>query len=146
MSDLPHLYSVKSVGTATGTLRSSGDNLPDITVAPPLQFGGPGDQWSPEDLLMAAVANCFVLSFRAISSASKLVWRSIDCEAVGTLNKVERNILFTNVTTKVRLVIPAVESKERAEKILIKAEQACLITNSMSCDLQLECEVVFDNK
>jgi organic hydroperoxide reductase OsmC/OhrA len=146
MSDLPHLYSVKSVGTATGTLRSSGNNLPDITVAPPLQFGGPGDQWSPEDLLMAAVANCFVLSFRAISRASKLEWKSIDCEAVGTLDKVERNILFTSVTTKVRLVIAVVESEERAEKILIKAEQACLITNSMSCDLQLECEVVFEGE
>jgi organic hydroperoxide reductase OsmC/OhrA len=146
MSDLPHFYRVKSVGTATGTLISSGNNLPDITVAPPLQFGGPGDQWSPEDLLMAAVANCFVLSFRAISRASKLVWQSIDCEAVGTLDKVERDMLFTNVTTKVKLVIPAVESKERAEKILIKAEQACLITNSMSCDLQLECEVVFDGE
>ena len=146
MTDLPHVYAAKSVGTATGTLRSSGNNLPDITVAPPLQFGGPGDQWSPEDLLMAAVANCFVLSFRAISRASKLVWQSIDCEAVGTLDKVERNILFTNVTTKVKLIIPAVESKERAEKILIKAEQACLITNSMSCDLQLECEVVFDGE
>lgn len=146
MSDLPHQYSVTSTGMAAGTLISSGDNLPDITVAPPQQFGGPGDQWSPEDLLMAAVANCFVLSFRAISRASKLVWQSIDCEAVGTLDKVERDMLFTNVTTKVRLVIPVVESKERAEKILIKAEQACLITNSMSCDLQLECEIVFDSE
>ena len=146
MSDLPHFYSIKSVGTATGTLISSGNNLPDITVAPPPQFGGPGDQWSPEDLLMAAVANCFVLSFRAISRASKLVWQSIDCEAVGTLDKVERDMLFTNVTTKVKLVIAAVESNERAGKILIKAEQACLITNSMSCDLKLECEVVFDSE
>jgi peroxiredoxin-like protein len=146
MSDSPHLYSVKSVGTATGTLISSANNLPDITVAPPLQFGGPGDQWSPEDLLMAAVANCFVLSFRAISRASKLDWQSIDCESVGTLGKVERNILFTNVTTKVRLVIPADGNKEKAEKLLIKAEQSCLVSNSLSCDLQLECEIVFDNE
>jgi hypothetical protein len=36
------------------------------------------------------------------------------------------------------------ESKERAEKILIKAEQAWLITNSMAWELQFECEVVFD--
>jgi hypothetical protein len=50
------------------------------------------------------------------------VWQSIDCEAVGTLDKVERDMLFTNATTKVKLVIPVVESKERAEKILIKAE------------------------
>ena len=141
MKDLPHLYSAKSAGDATGILTSSSENLPNIDVAPPAQFGGPGDKWSPEDLLMASIANCLVLSFRAIARASRLEWDSIECVSEGVLDKVERKVQFTSVLSRVRLFIPTADSKEKAEKLLIKAEQTCLISNSMSCNSHIEYEI-----
>jgi hypothetical protein len=33
----------------------------------PREFDGRGNQWSPESLLAAALADCFVLSFRAVA-------------------------------------------------------------------------------
>ena len=48
-----------------GDVALSGDGLPAIATAPPAEFGGPGDRWSPETLLAAAVADCFVLGFRS---------------------------------------------------------------------------------
>jgi organic hydroperoxide reductase OsmC/OhrA len=146
MKDLPHLYQVTSAGSATGSLMTRAENLPDISVSPPLQFGGPGDEWSPEDLLMASVSNCLVLSFRAIARASKLEWDTIECVSEGELNKVERKVQFTRMLSKVRLVIPASENKEKAEKLLVKAEGACLISNSLSCESHIECEVVFSKE
>lgn len=143
MNDLPHTYRVKSAGTVTGNLTTSAENLPDLAVAPPAQFGGPGDQWSPEDLLMASVSNCLILSFKAIARASQLEWESIECESVGTLDKVERKVQFTHIVSKLHLCIPATESKEKAEKLLNKAEGVCLISNSISCECRIECEVVF---
>lgn len=145
MKDLPHQYRVKSEGKSTGNLTARAENLPDITVAPPTQFGGPGDQWSPEDLLMASISNCFVLSFRAIATASKFEWDSIECESEGELDKIERKIQFTSVLSKVRLLIPKTESKEKAEKLLNKAEGACLISNSISCESHVECEIIFSD-
>jgi len=49
MKDLPHLYRVRCEGKDTGNLITRAENLQDMEVAPPLQFGGPGEQWSPED-------------------------------------------------------------------------------------------------
>lgn len=34
-------------------------------TAPPVQFGGDGKEWSPEDLFVAAVADCYLFSFKA---------------------------------------------------------------------------------
>lgn len=146
MTDLPHLYKLKSEGSVAGNLTTRCENLPDIIVAPPIQFGGPGDAWSPEDLLMASIANCLVLSFRAIAKASKFEWIAIECDAEGKLDKVERKIKFTSVMSKVKLVIPSTESKEKAEKLLNKAEETCFITNSMACESGIECEIIFSDE
>lgn len=146
MQDLPHLYTVKSQGKSTGNLVSRADNLPDIEVAAPMQFGGPGDQWSPEDLFMASIANCLVLSFKAIARASKLEWHSIECDSEGELDKVDRKVQFTNVLNKVRLFIPENESEEKANRILLKAEDTCLISNSLSCESRIECEIILGSE
>lgn len=143
MKDLPHLYRVTSEGKSTGNLITRAENLPDMPVAPPLQFGGPGDQWSPEDLLMASVSSCLVLSFRAIAKASKFEWSAIECESEGVLDKIERKVQFTGILSKVKLLIPASESKEKAEKLLHKADASCLVSNSLSCMSRLECEIEF---
>jgi uncharacterized OsmC-like protein len=111
-------------------------------IAPPIQFGGPGDLWSPEDLLMASVANCLVLSFRAIARASKFEWDSIECESDGEPSKVENKVQFTGIVTRVKLLIPSSESTEKSEKLLNKAEETCLINNSLSCKSRIECEIV----
>ena len=145
MQDLPHIYRVKSEGESESNLTARAEKLPDIIVAPPIQFGGPGDQWSPEALFMASIANCLVLSFRAIARASRFEWHSIECESEGELDRVERRVQFTKVLSKVRLSIPATENKEKAEKLLNKAEETCLISNSISCESHIECEIIFSD-
>ena len=72
MEAFPHHYTVTALGNSAQsqtTVNSTG--VGDITTDMPAEFGGPGDQWSPESLLMAAVADCFVLTFRAIAQASR---------------------------------------------------------------------------
>lgn len=144
MHNLPHHYIIKVNGTPNGNLTASADNLPNLDVSPPQQFGGPGDIWSPEDLLMAAVANCLVLSFRMIASASKLQWKSIECISQGELNQVDGRMLFTKIVSNVKLVILSEDDLELAEKLLHKAEDTCLISNSLSAELALDCEIVID--
>lgn len=69
----------------------------------------------------------------------KLGWNSIECE----LDKVERQLQFTSMLSRLRLFIPTTESKEQAEKLLNEAEQTCLISNSMSCESRIESDIIF---
>ena len=80
MQDLPHRYSVTAHVAPEGDAFLYANQLPLLTSAPPTEFGGPGDRWSPETLLTAAVADCFVLTFRAIAAATPLPWVDIKCE------------------------------------------------------------------
>ena len=76
MKPYPHHYLVEASAAASGSVDLRARGLPVIASAPPIEFGGPGDAWSPESLLVAATADCFVLTFRAVARASKLEWSS----------------------------------------------------------------------
>jgi len=144
MQDFPHRYGVAAAATADGSVILQSEGLPSLPSAAPTQFGGPGDQWSPETLLVAAVADCFILTFRAIARASRLPWTSLDCQVDGTLDRVERVTRFTEFRVRASLRVPAGTNEEQARRILEKAEQGCLITNSLKGTTHLEASVEVD--
>jgi len=141
MHPFPHRYEVAASASHAGSVTLRSDGLPDLSSAPPKEFDGPGDQWSPETLLLAAVADCFVLSFRAVAAASKFDWLALECSTRGTLERVDRVTRFTGIVHSVVLDVPAGASEERARSLLEKAEQVCLISNSLSAEVHLEAEV-----
>jgi peroxiredoxin-like protein len=142
MQQFPHRYHVKSSGTSEGGLATTSENLPDLVIAPPAEFDGPGDAWSPETLFAAAVSSCFILSFRAVAAASRYTWKDIECESEVVLDRVDKVTRFTRVQTKVRLTVDEESDKDRGTRLLEKAESVCLVTNSLSAELELDCEVV----
>ena len=141
MHELPHHYKVEASAGSDGEAALSAAGLDTIPSASPLEFGGPGDRWSPETLLVAAVAGCFILSFRAIARASKFSWLSLRCEVDGTLERVEGGMRFTRFVVHATLDVPQDTNEERAHRLLEKAEKSCLVTNSLSGETQLEAKV-----
>ena len=137
MEPFPHHYTVTGTATADSNVLLRAPDLPEIVTAPPTEFDGPGDKWSPEALLIGAVADCFVLSFRAIARASKLDWVDLECTASGTLDRIERVTRFTAITVDAKLTVAPDTDQEKAEKLLHKAEQSCLITNSLIAESTL---------
>ncbi len=137
MQGMPHNYSATATSSTTGNVTTQISGQPDLAIAPPANFGGPGDIHSPEDLQVAAVASCFILSFRAIARASKLEWESLSVNTTGTLDMVDRTVQFTEFTTEAHLTLAAGASREKAERLLIKAEQTCFITNSLNAGTRL---------
>ena len=141
MQDFPHHYSVSATAASTSNVSLASDGVADIESAPPVEFGGPGDRWSPESLLVAAVADCFVLTFRAIARASKLEWTSLDCDVVGVLDKVDRVTRFTEFQVRAQLSVPAGTDEGKAVRLLERAEHGCLITNSLIAESILTTEI-----
>lgn len=141
MKSFPHEYVITAVGSPDGALELRADRLPVLHSAPPPEFGGPGDRWSPETLLVAAVADCFVLTFRGVARALELPWISLHCEARGSLDRVERVPQFTRFRLRVHLSVVEGTSQELARRALEKAEHGCLITNSLKGTTELETAV-----
>lgn len=139
MQAFPHRYQVAAAAGAADDVSLRGDRLPRLYSAPPAEFDGPGDRWSPETLLLAAVADCFVLTFRAAAKFSKFSWLSIACEADGIVDRVAGVTAFTAFSLRVRLQVPPGTDDEQARRILTRAKQNCLISNSLKagCEFHL---------
>ena len=141
MQSFPHRYRVDAHATHEGTVAIGSAGLETLATAPPREFDGPGDRWSPETLLVASVVDCFVLTFRAIARASSLEWIQLDCEGDGELDRVDRTTRFTRIALRASLEVPAATDSEKAGRLLEKAERTCLITNSLACPVELEVRV-----
>jgi organic hydroperoxide reductase OsmC/OhrA len=142
MHDFPHRYHVSAATETAGNVVLSSSGIPDLVSNAPAEFDGPGDRWSPETLLVAAVADCFILSFRAIARASRFDWESLTCGVDGTLDRIDRVTQFTKFDVTAELRVPAGSDESKAMRLLEKAEQACLITNSLKAGSHLETRII----
>lgn len=141
MQQLPHHYAVDAEGQATGEVTVTAEGLPSLSTDAPAEFGGPGDRWSPETLMMAAVADCFILSFRAVARASKFEWEALSCEVTGVLDKQDGAIRFTELVVRPSLTLADGGNYETAQRLLEKAKKVCLISNSMTASTRLETDI-----
>ena len=144
MQAYPHHYLASAAGESEGHVVVSGEGLPDLDTQSPPQFGGPEGVWSPETMLTASVANCFILSFRAIARASKFEWNALTCDVDAVLDKPERSPLFTQFNINAVLHIPAGSRDTLAQRLLEKAEQICLITASLKSEIVLTTNIKVD--
>ena len=142
MHPYPHTYLVTANAGATGAVTVASAGLPAIASEPPVEFDGPGGAWSPETLLVGALADCFVLSFRAIARASRLQWQALDCRVEGTLERVDGSAQFSKFRTVVELTVAPGTDLAKARTLLEKAEQICLISNSLKGTRELQPSVV----
>jgi organic hydroperoxide reductase OsmC/OhrA len=141
MKPFPHQYFVSAALRPGASASLEADKLPGIVSAPPEEFGGPGNQWSPEALLTASVVDCFILNFGAIASASKFEWIALQARTTGTLERADGKLRFTRFDTHAKLTVGAGANLERARLLLEKAESTCLISNSLSCERHLSIEI-----
>jgi organic hydroperoxide reductase OsmC/OhrA len=127
----PHLYAASADACPAGEVALSSPGLAAIVAGPAAQFGGSGAHWSPETLLPAAIANCFVLTFRAVSAASLFGWRRLECRVEGKVDRVARRPRFVRFRTLAILTIAAGADAAKARRLLAKADRDCLIANSL---------------
>ena len=103
-----------------------------IEVATPPEFpkGIPGI-WSPEHLFTAAVSSCLMTTFLAIAENSKLEFTAFHCNSKGKLDQLDGKFFMSEVILEPTVTIMREQDRERAERVLTKAEAACLISNSI---------------
>lgn len=142
MKPYPHAYSASAKGSVKGAVTIASAGLPAIATAPPAEFDGPGDVWSPETLLVASIADCFILTFRGVSRAATFDWEALECVVEGVLERVDGVTRFTRYTTRATLTVGAGANHDKARELLERAEKVCLVGNSLLGARILEAKVV----
>ncbi len=134
-------YSYKADAHWTNHKRGivEGEAIPrTINFAAPPEFGGEPGLWTPEHLLLAAVSTCFVATLRAVAEASKLEFEGVEVPIEGKIEKLEGGFKFTRITLRPVITIHHEKDRERIGRVLEKAEQVCLVSRSLDCDIALD--------
>ena len=142
MQPLPHHYHVQAQASADSLVHLNAGELGTLKSAPPVQFGGDGKHWSPEELLLAAVADCYILSFKAVATGSGFSWQDLTCAVEGVLEREGKVTRFTRYQLKVVLTCAAGTDKEKAQKLLEKAESVCLVSSSLNGTFELHTDII----
>lgn len=116
------------------------DGPPVMVSASPVYLGDPrhGD---PEDLLVAALSSCHMLSFLAICAKKRITVEAYDDEAVGSLEKDPSmgsggKIWMTRVTLRPKVRADA--DSATLQQVHHLAHQACFIANSVKTQVLVE--------
>jgi organic hydroperoxide reductase OsmC/OhrA len=136
----PHRYTVDLIwdGQTPGILKSP--LLPNILGGPPPEFDGPGGLWSPEHLLVSAVSLCLLSTFQMIARKSNLGVKSYQANAEAVLDKGEQGFAFTAINVAVDLTV-AEADVEKAGKLLQKAKEYCVVSNTLKTPVHLKANV-----
>lgn len=140
-----HDYHVKvrATGAKSGVLEAPLDRLPHLQVSSPPEFGGPGYIWSPEHLLVAAVASCLMTTFQSIAAKSGVEVLEYTDHSSGHLQRAQNGLYsIDKIILRPNVLISAKSNVDRALRLLEKAEAVCLIGRSINSVVELEPSVL----
>jgi peroxiredoxin-like protein len=120
----------------------AGPGLPSVSVGAPPEFNGREGSWSPEQLLVASVNTCYMLTLVAIAENSKIVLISFTSSAKGKLEKVQgAGYQVTEIMIKPKVVVASAKDVERISRIIEKAKQNCFVSNSIKSTVTVAPEI-----
>jgi organic hydroperoxide reductase OsmC/OhrA len=146
MKPYPHTYTACASGESAGRVYVTATGVAVFDTASPPGPPNSGGMWSPETLLCASIADCFILTFRVVSRAARLDWIRVEARVEGILDRIEGCPRFTRYTTTAKLIVAAGANAAQGRELLERAEQACLIANSLRGSRQLEAEVIVEQR
>ena len=141
MKPLPHEYEVDVIGGAHGYATIAATGLPDLTTAPPREYDGPGDAWSPEHLLLASVSSCFLFTFRAIAKASQADFTAVDARTSGLLMRLGGVTRFSEIVVRATVTAAPGSNTESLRRAIDKTASHCLVSSSLAAPVRVEAVV-----
>jgi organic hydroperoxide reductase OsmC/OhrA len=101
-------------------------------------FRGDGALHNPEDLLVAALSGCHLLSYLALCAKSGVVVVDYSDDAWGKMESVDGRLRFTEVLLRPRVLIAPTSSLATARALHEEAHGVCFIANSVSFPVKNE--------
>jgi len=137
-----HRYRVVAWWTSERTGIARSDSAPSaIHFASPPELGGLQGRWTPEDLLLCAVASCYTTTLRALAEDSKLPYSDLEVAIEGTVENTDSGYRFTEIVLRPTVTISDEQDRARALRLLQKANSACLLSRALSVEQRFESRV-----
>ncbi|ASD64599.1 OsmC family protein [Bdellovibrio bacteriovorus] len=111
-----------------------------LQMAIPAEFEGPGGGFSPEDLYVMALQNCFVATFKVFAEKSRLAYESLRVESELTVDRDEAGRPWM-ARCVFAVYLEGCVQIENAKRILARTSENCMILNSVKTEKVFEFHV-----
>jgi len=101
-------------------------------------YRGDGGKADPEDLLVAALSSCHMLSFLALATKKKLTVLSYQDDAVGFLEQEGGKLWITHVILRPKVDFEADPDAKVLAELHHLAHESCFIANSVKTEVRVE--------
>ncbi len=118
------------------------NTINQIKVTSPTEFGGKGNEWSPEQLFLASISSCFISTYLFFARSEKLERVELECEIIGQVEMINEKYRFTNINLFPKIMIASESLREKANKVLEKTHQHCLVSQSVNALIYYHTEVL----
>lgn len=126
-------------GTGTSGYRDYGRQVvvrsqgkPDLLASADRPFRGDADRWNPEELLLAALAECHLLSYLHSAVSHGVVVTDYLDEPIGVMEQVGQGGRFTSVTLHPQVTVAEESMVQVAQAIHAEASANCFIAASVN--------------
>lgn len=124
-----------------GTITTDGFQT---AVSAPKQLDGPGIGANPEELLIAAATNCYMLTLAAILSNRDIEYTHLEVETEGIVGKDGKRLVFEKIVHKPLIFVKQAddELQEKLIQLAHRAEKACFISQTLKGNVDVSVEPV----
>ena len=119
-----------AAGIPTPWTATTGDNR-TLDCSVPKEFSGPGLGFSPEDLFILALINCYIATFKVIAANSKFNFGTIEGHAKLTLDRDTGAPTPWMKEAELHFTLLGVENEDKALRLLERVSKQCMVVNSV---------------
>lgn len=114
------------------------DGKPELAASAARAFRGDPERWNPEDLLVAALSECHLLSYLHACVQRGVIVTAYADDAIGTLQQAGNGGRFTEVVLRPRVTVADAAMVADAEAAHEDAHAWCFIANSVNFPVRHE--------
>ena len=123
------------------------EGKPEIAGSSDPAFRGDRSRYSPEELLVAALSSCHMLSYLHLCAVNGVVVVAYEDSASGTMEERPGDSgAFTRVVLRPRVTITLASDPGKAHALHHPAHEKCFIANSVNFPVENEPEIVIGDQ
>jgi len=135
-----YTYRVSAWWTSGRTGLAKCESSPNtIHFSEAAELGGLEGRWTPEQLLLCALAGCFTTTFHDVARSAKFDYTDLEVEIEGCVRR-NRNTgcNFSEILIRPRLTVQSEEQCEAGLALLRRAKSLCMISRAITVPQTLE--------
>lgn len=123
-----------------GTIETAGLST---KVSIPPEMDGPGVGTNPDEMLLGAAATCYIITVAAMLERSKIPKVQLTMESEGIVEVEAGVITYKKIIHRPIITLfstATVKDEERVLRIVMKAEQSCMISRALAGNVDVHVE------